>query len=71
LGGGVPTSKGREGKEGDEKGKGGGGKEGKGREGGKGRGGREGRARHVCVPINKKLPLHPWLFSIWQYCVIS
>jgi len=30
------------------------GREGRGEEGGK-----EGRARHVCVPINKKLPLHP------------
>jgi len=33
------------------------GREAKGEEGEKGKG-RGGRARHVCVPINKKLPLH-------------
>jgi len=59
IGGGVPTSKGEgregmgKGKEGMERGKGG--WEG---EGGKGKKGRKGRARRVCVPINKKLPLH-------------
>ena len=49
---GVPTSKGEE-REGMGKGKEGDGK--REREDGKGR---RGRARHVCIPINEKLPLH-------------